>query len=671
MLVSSRALALLACSASLFFVPARAAAQLIAAGRGVIAAPTPMVGDELGVAVAIAGDLLVVGSDRDTGGLVYVLERSGRTWAHRATLQSDDVIADDGFGRAVATDGTRIVVGAQWDDAPLDNAGSVYVFVRGADASAWTEEVKLTYASPTSDTRFGASVAIDGDRIVVGCPGDGAAAFHAGGVFVYRRAVGGWAEEGHLTGSGASSNDLMGEVVAIDGTTIAAGASLDGVSASDEGTVYVWTLRGGMWTEQARLVAPGAIDGTYLGSSVDLDGDVLIAGATWAGVFVPALPSGLAHVFTRSGTTWSHTATLAPVAAGRNDLFGASVSIAGDVAIVGAPGSRIDGRDSGSAYYYLREGGVWGAPVRLPVGLRSGECGAAVAAHGTGAIEGTDLFVGCPGEDAPTMEEGVVRAYQLQSIAPAGTPCAADAECTTALCIDGVCCATECGFGDPGDCEACSVAAGAAVDGTCGVVEAGRACREPIDPCDAREACDGASRVCPTDGLLVAGTECRASSGPCDPAEQCDGARAACPVDALELDGTPCGDGLGCNGEEQCAAGVCTAGLPMTCDDDDACTMDACVEPGTCRATVIEACCAEPADCEAVACMIASCDANRCAYASDPACTGADAGTVMPPTSPPAGCACSTTSAPVGSLGWLGLALAALAARRRQVLRNP
>jgi len=104
----------------------------------------------------------------------------------------------------------------------------------------------------------------------------------------------------------------------------------------------------------------------------------------------------------------------------------------------------------------------------------------------------------------------------------AGTPCADNAECGGFACIDGVCCDSPCGDGATDDCQACSVAAGAAVDGMCGPIGAGASCR-PADSsgCDAAEVCDGVDVACPPDAFVADGEPCAGGScqgGTCEAA---------------------------------------------------------------------------------------------------------------------------------------------------------
>jgi hypothetical protein len=118
---------------------------------------------------------------------------------------------------------------------------------------------------------------------------------------------------------------------------------------------------------------------------------------------------------------------------------------------------------------------------------------------------------------------------------PLGEACTQDAQCQSGLCVDGVCCDSVCGGGSGNDCQACSVAKGASVDGTCGTVRAQAAvvCRPTAMACDVAETCDGTSLACPVDDTSpsepeLSGDKCEDS--PCDVANYL----AALGPDALE-----------------------------------------------------------------------------------------------------------------------------------------
>jgi hypothetical protein len=102
-----------------------------------------------------------------------------------------------------------------------------------------------------------------------------------------------------------------------------------------------------------------------------------------------------------------------------------------------------------------------------------------------------------------------------------GSTCQTNAECQSGFCVDGVCCNTACGGGNPGDCQACSRFAGAAVDGTCGTVKANFICRPSQGYCDFEERCDGSSTVCGADTFKASGTTCAVGRGSCNTTGSC------------------------------------------------------------------------------------------------------------------------------------------------------
>jgi len=166
-----------------------------------------------------------------------------------------------------------------------------------------------------------------------------------------------------------------------------------------------------------------------------------------------------------------------------------------------------------------------------------------------------------------------------------GGACTSGADCGTHFCVDGVCCNSACGSGDPGDCQACSVAAGGTTNGLCTPVSTAHVCRPSAGICDAAEMCDGSSLQCPANTFVLAGAICRESAGACDVAEVCTGASANCPPDGMMAAGTICRASAGaCDVAETCSgsAAACPpdsfVAAGMICQP----ASNACQSPGTC-----------------------------------------------------------------------------------------
>ena len=192
--------------------------------------------------------------------------------------------AHDVFGSSVAIDGNMIIIGASdGDTANGADTGSVYVYI--ISGGEWTQQANLKASDGSSGDRFGSSVSIDGDTIVVGAHmHDTAAGQGSGSAYVYAGAGGVWTEQAKLTASdNATGNNYFGWSVALDQDAIVAGAwGYDTENTRDCGSVYVFNRSGGYWTEQAKLTASDGTDGDWFGHSVAMSVGTVVVGAEFA-----------------------------------------------------------------------------------------------------------------------------------------------------------------------------------------------------------------------------------------------------------------------------------------------------------------------------------------------------------------------------------------------------
>jgi hypothetical protein len=309
--------------------------------------------DRFGSSVAISGDTAIVGAywDDDAGsksGSAYVFVRSGTTWYEQAKLTASDAAAGDHFGFSVAISRDTAIIGAYWNDDAGYFSGSAYVFVRSG--TTWSEQAKLTASDAAARDFFGFSVAICGDTAIVGAPGDADAGDGSGSAYEFVRSGTTWIQKAKLTALDAAAGDSFGWSVSISGDTAIIGSYWDDDAGSASGSAYVFVWGGTAWFQQAKLTASDAATLDHFGFSVSISGDTAIVGAPWDDNAGSA--SGSAYEFVRSGTTWSEHAKLTASDAAAGDSFGWSVSISGDIAIVGADWDDDAGSASGSAYVY-------------------------------------------------------------------------------------------------------------------------------------------------------------------------------------------------------------------------------------------------------------------------------------------------------------------------------
>lgn len=352
--------------------------------------------DNFGFSVAISGDTAVVGSYHDDApltdqGSAYVYVRTGTTWTQQAKLTASDGAANDNFGVAVSIYGDTIIVGSHLDDGAFTDQGSAYVFVR--TGGAWSQQAKLVAPDGAQDDIFGFCVDIFGDTAVVGATFDNGAFADQGSVYVYVRSGAIWTQQAKLVAADAGATDLFGRSVDLYGDTLAIGADLDNVTFADQGSVYVFVRNGLVWSQQAKLTASDAGVDDQFGYCVSVYGDTLVVGANLADDSFA--DQGVAYVFVRSGTSWSENARLIQPGAAAGDLFGFSVAIYGDFVVVGSVLDDGAFADEGGAYVFRRSGANWSFQQKLN---HSPSAAADLFGFGVG-ISGDRIIVGALSSD--------------------------------------------------------------------------------------------------------------------------------------------------------------------------------------------------------------------------------------------------------------------------------
>jgi hypothetical protein len=321
-------------------------------------------GDGFGVSVAIDGNTAVVGAyqnDSNGGdcGAAYVYEFSGSQWVQKQKLIPSDGSAGDKFGKSVAIQGDTIVVGS-YDD----NEGSAYVFSNSG--GVWTQQQKIVAPDAATGDKFGCSVSIDNNTIVVGAYGDDG---YAGSASVFVLAGSSWVFQQKLTALNAESMDIFGCSVAIDSNIIIIGASNDDYSGiSDAGSAYIYQRQDATWLEQNILRASDGGPYHHFGYSVAIDDNWAVIGA-YEGNSDIVSGAGAAYVFAKINTDWVERQKLfdanAPCS---GDDFGWAVAIKNDTILVGCPLDFVDGNKTGSVFEFARTDTNWVQSDRLTAG---------------------------------------------------------------------------------------------------------------------------------------------------------------------------------------------------------------------------------------------------------------------------------------------------------------
>lgn len=349
--------------------------------------------DDLGYAVAIDGDTAVIGAPGDANAgfdsgsaYVFVRDASG-VWHEQGLLIAHDATSADRFGSSVAISGDTVIIGSSEDDDAGTWTGSAYIFTR--IGSSWVQEAKLTPSDAASGDFSGFSVAVAGETVVIGAYGGDGTISNSGSASVFVRNAGNWIEQAKLIASDAAQDDRFGIAVAISGDTVIVGAYFNDDAGSASGSAYVFVRDAGNWIEQAKLTASDAAQDDRFGFSVAISSDTAVVGAHMNDDGGSA--SGSAYVYNRFDTTWVQEVKLTASDAAASDLFGFEVAVAGDTAVIGAFGNDDAGSRSGSAYIFTGSSGNWSEVEKLTASdaARGHRYGFSVAVAGNTAIIGS------------------------------------------------------------------------------------------------------------------------------------------------------------------------------------------------------------------------------------------------------------------------------------------
>lgn len=348
--------------------------------------------DNFGHAIALSGDTAAIGVPQDDignqtdQGSVYVYRNLGAAgWALQAKLVAADGAAADRFGESIALEGNLLLIGASIADGDQVNQGSAYLYALGGNG--WQLQKKLQANDGASNDYFGRSVAISGDTVIIGAAGDDIGSQpDRGSAYVYRRAGANWFEQAKLVADDGTTADGFGNALAASGDTLFVGAERDDVAGRlDQGSVYAFHRTGSIWTQQLRLSSGDGAALDLFGFSIAISADTAIIGAPGQ-----LAGRGGAYIFVRNGGSWAYQAKLVAQDGKSSDYFGRAVAIHDNTVIVGAPGAGVTFRssDEGAAYVYARTGTNWDRQAKLAASNRSQQdaFGSAVALFAETAV---------------------------------------------------------------------------------------------------------------------------------------------------------------------------------------------------------------------------------------------------------------------------------------------
>jgi hypothetical protein len=361
--------------------------------------PTTNGGDLFGWSLSRQAATLAVGAPTDdhsgktAPGAVHMWAKTGSTWTETAEVRAFDAESFDNFGVAAHINGTRMIVGANFDDHPgVSNAGSAYVYE--LQNGAWTFLAKLIAPNGASNDQLGEAVAIDGDVAYVGAIGrEAPGVVDAGSVYVfeYDPLINAWLYVSQISASAPQWQGYFGASIKLTPTGLLVGSYGADLGAGNAGAIYAidGDSQSGFVQTQVIQASPPAANAEF-GFRFSVEGTRMAVGAARLnGV-------GGAYVFEQVGGQWTQTASLAPFDPEGNSYFGNAVALSGDRVAVGAVfEDQPPSWDQGSVYLFEKSQWGW---------VETGKVVASDAAQSdqfgfNALLQGAELLVGVPFDD--------------------------------------------------------------------------------------------------------------------------------------------------------------------------------------------------------------------------------------------------------------------------------
>lgn len=294
----------------------------------------PLAAQGFGSSAAVGDGVAFVGQSRNqySSGLVYVYRTTAQgKWTAAGRLAAPDSARNDGFGAAVALDGSTLLVSSTTNN---DGGGTVYAFT--GKGTAWKPAGKLTV--PEDSAGFGSAIVLHGDMAVIGAPSVGD---EQGAVYLFKRSGATWTRDTMIQPANLAPKSDFGSSIAIEGDLMVVGAA---GADSGVGSAYVYRNSGSGWTQEARLSVPNLERPAQLGASVAIkDGHVLVGMPRAYGL------AGAVAIFTHDTARkrWTTRDRLQAFDASAGGQFGSSIAFVGNEVWVGAPGTN---RSAGTIY---------------------------------------------------------------------------------------------------------------------------------------------------------------------------------------------------------------------------------------------------------------------------------------------------------------------------------
>ncbi len=305
--------------------------------------------DYFGKALALDGQWLAVSSLYDNingekSGSAYIYKLEDNEWSFHSKLVPDDGAPLDRFGYSIDIHNNTVVVGAVYDDDYGQDSGSVYVYE--LYGNEWLFKNKLNSANQMQEDFFGVSVAIYDNIIAVGSVYDDNGGNNAGSVSIFKKENNSWIEYDTITAFDSQEYDFFGNAIDLNNQKLAVGAFHDNNVYQNSGSVYMYDINDNIELSYKISAYDESINDNF-GQSISIYDNYLAVGSINDD---NGTNSGAVYIYELGDNHIINSIKHTPNDVTEYDEFSGSVSIYGDNILVGAQFDDDLGSESGSAY---------------------------------------------------------------------------------------------------------------------------------------------------------------------------------------------------------------------------------------------------------------------------------------------------------------------------------
>ncbi len=329
-------------------------------------------GTELGISMSTSNDILVAGARADNTsasgpnytGSVHVFKKIGTQWQYKTKLTALSPISGEGMGVSTAIYNYFIIAGASAATIGANNyQGRAMIIEYDSVNNTHASFSVLTSSDGQTNDRFGSSVAMNSNFVLIGAPGkvvNGNS--NVGRCYFFKRNGASWTQHSIITPPAATADDYFGQVVAITNTWAVIASPFVNVNGNtDAGRLYLYKYNPttDSWSYTTSVISPSVSPFENFGTSIHMDENRLVVGADQY-IGNQYDNNGKVYVYERSGDSWSLQATLTASDGQKSDAFGSSVYLGGDYLIAGAVNAEVGSNiNQGKVYIFKYNGNSW------------------------------------------------------------------------------------------------------------------------------------------------------------------------------------------------------------------------------------------------------------------------------------------------------------------------